>query len=60
MTSTMNRILIISGTSGIGEAFARRFHAVGKKVIVAGRRKERLRTLANELKALETIQVCTP
>ena len=60
MASTTNSIITISGASGIDEAFARRFHTVGKKVIVAGRREEQLRTLSNELKALETVQVCTP
>lgn len=53
----MNSILIIGGTSGIGEAFARRFHSIGKKVVVAGRRVERLNSLANELPGLGTIQV---
>jgi NAD(P)-dependent dehydrogenase (short-subunit alcohol dehydrogenase family) len=38
----MNTILIIGGTSGLGEGFARRFHGLGKKVIVTGRRAERL------------------
>ena len=55
----MNCILIIGGTSGIGEAFARRFDAIGKKVIVAGRRAERLDVLAKELQGLETVQVRT-
>ena len=59
MESKMKCILIIGGTSGIGEAFARRFHAIGKKVVVAGRRAERLHVLANELQGLETFQVCT-
>ena len=59
MESKMKCILIIGGTSGIGEAFARRFHAIGKKVVVAGRRAERLKVLANELQGLETFQVCT-
>lgn len=34
--------MIIGGTSGIGEAFARRWHSAGKQVIVTGRRKDRL------------------
>lgn len=59
MTSNFNTVLIIGGTSGIGEAFARRFHSLGKKVIVTGRRLDRLDTLAKELKGIETYQVRT-
>ncbi|KIW10283.1 hypothetical protein PV08_11245 [Exophiala spinifera] len=53
-TSTMNTILIVGGTSGIGESFARRFHSMGKKVIITGRRAERLQALKSELPGLET------
>ncbi len=37
-----NTILVTGGGSGIGEALARRFHDLGNKVIVAGRRQEAL------------------
>ena len=57
MASKFSTILIIGGTSGIGEAFAQRFHAAGKKVIVAGRRVERLDKLKDELPGVETLQV---
>lgn len=36
------RLMITGGTSGIGEAFAKRWHSADKRVIVTGRRKERL------------------
>ena len=41
----MKTILIIGGTSGIGAAFAKRFRSAGKKVIVTGRRQDRLKEL---------------
>lgn len=52
--STFQTVLIFGGTSGIGESFARRFHALGKKVIITGRREARLAALAKELPGLET------
>ncbi|KAK3056017.1 hypothetical protein LTR09_003253 [Extremus antarcticus] len=54
MSASMRSILIIGGTSGIGEAFAKRFHQMGKKVIVTGRRQQKLAELKQSLNGLET------
>ena len=57
MTSDMKTVLVVGGTSGIGEAFVRRFHALGKKVIATGRRQELLGNLKTELSGIDTRQV---
>ncbi|MFL6759871.1 SDR family NAD(P)-dependent oxidoreductase [Sphingomonas sp.] len=45
----MKTILITGATSGFGEATARKFAAGGWKVVGTGRRRDRLRTLQQEL-----------
>jgi NADP-dependent 3-hydroxy acid dehydrogenase YdfG len=46
----MNRTIIITGaTSGFGEACARKFAGSGDHLILTGRRKDRLESLAREL-----------
>ena len=57
MSDQFKTILIIGATSGLGEGFARRFHAQGKKIIATGRRLERLQALQEELPGLEIKQV---
>ena len=55
MKSTDNTILITGGASGIGLGLALRFHEAGNKVIIAGRRKELLETVAAEHSGIEAI-----
>ncbi|KAK5938678.1 hypothetical protein PMZ80_008869 [Knufia obscura] len=54
MSSSISTILIIGGTSGIGEAFAQRFHSMGKKVIITGRRQERLKELESQMESVKS------
>lgn len=55
MSSRINTILILGATCGIGEALARRFHSLGKKVIATGRgqEQEKLIQLAQDLPGLK-------
>ena len=55
MKMTGNTILVTGGTSGIGLGLALRFHQAGNKVIIAGRRKELLESIAAEHDGIETL-----
>jgi len=57
MDRRISTVLIIGATSGIGEGYARRFHSMGKKVIITGRRADRLSALKQELTGIENRQV---
>jgi NADP-dependent 3-hydroxy acid dehydrogenase YdfG len=57
MDRRISTVLIIGATSGIGEGYARRFYSMGKKVIITGRRADRLSALKQELTGIETRQV---
>ncbi|MBL7964584.1 MAG: SDR family oxidoreductase [Flavobacteriales bacterium] len=52
MKRTPSTILITGATAGFGEATARLFAANGWRVIITGRRKERLEALRKELEGL--------
>lgn len=52
-----NTVLITGGASGIGLALAERFVAAGSKVLICGRREEKLREAKEKLPGVET-RVC--
>ncbi|CAO1603195.1 hypothetical protein XANCAGTX0491_006787 [Xanthoria calcicola] len=55
MSARISTILILGATRGIGEALARRFYAMGKKLIITGRERDedKMQLLANEMPGLE-------
>lgn len=50
-----NTIFIPGGTSGLGLGLAQRFHQAGNRVIVAGRRKDRLDAIVAEHHGIEAV-----
>lgn len=62
MSIRVNTILIIGAGGGIGEALAREFHSLGKKLIITGREQDRnrLSQLAQDLPGTESCLVCFP
>src|ERR1700722_12375496 len=62
MDTTDNTILITGGGSGIGRGLAEAFHALGNKVIIAGRRQSVLKetTDANPGMASVTLDITNP
>jgi uncharacterized oxidoreductase len=57
MNISKNTILITGGASGIGLAFAERFLAAGNKVIIVGRRADKLAEIKAKHPQIET-RIC--
>ncbi len=54
----MKTILITGATSGFGEAIARLFAKHGWRLVLTGRRRQRLDTLQNELGGVSRVHTC--
>jgi uncharacterized oxidoreductase len=57
MQTKGNTVVITGGTSGIGLAFAKEFIDAGSKVIICGRREDRLKQIAGQFTEIVT-RVC--
>ncbi|KAF4466390.1 putative oxidoreductase [Fusarium albosuccineum] len=57
MPNLFETVFLMGATSGIGEELARQYHARGKKVVISGRRVERLDRLKTELVGIERFQM---
>jgi uncharacterized oxidoreductase len=56
MELSSHTVLITGGATGIGFAFARRFHQAGSEVIICGRRGEKLAEARKQLPGIRTFQ----
>ena len=55
MKTTGNTIFVTGGTSGLGLGLALRWHDLGNKVIIGGRRKDLLDRIAAEHRGIDTV-----
>ncbi|XUL87741.1 SDR family oxidoreductase [Streptomyces galilaeus] len=55
MNATGNTVLVAGATSGIGLGLALRLHAAGNRVIVSGRREDRLKQIVSEHPGIESV-----
>ncbi|MBK6019377.1 SDR family oxidoreductase [Streptomyces sp. MBT53] len=55
MNASGNTVLVAGATSGIGLGLALRLHAAGNRVIVSGRREDRLKQIVSEHPGIESV-----
>ncbi|MFF5299927.1 SDR family NAD(P)-dependent oxidoreductase [Streptomyces sp. NPDC013161] len=55
MDPTGNTVLVAGATSGIGLGLALRLHAAGNRVIISGRREDRLKQIVAEHPGIESV-----